>query len=304
MPLERYVADLEAHAAAARTALRTREHPAREEIRRSIEQHLPESWSVIVGDGRITVNRRAIDQTLRAIEKSPETDARWWDLMVLLETMAGEGRAAMAPVAPRDDDASRRLQEILSRRQFRGLSEPGPIQRLFEKITAWIHRMLEPLGGASETPLQILGWILLAGFVVFAMVCVLRVARGRVPRSLGTVAPEKPMPNDWSSWAADAAAAARLGRYRDAVRCAYWAAILKLGVEGILDLRQERTHREYLRALPAGHPLGSDLREMTRSFERIWYGGRPATEEDLAGLLTHLRSTGVTIAWPPPTVAS
>jgi len=300
--VERYVADLDALAGAVRTALRTPEPAAREEILRNLERELPESWSVIAGDERISVHRGAIDGLLRALEESPGTDARWWDLMVLLETMAGEGRAAMAPGGPRGEDASLRLAEILSRREFRGLREAGRFERMLEKIIAWIDGML-PLGGVSETPIRILGWILIAGFVVFGMVWILRAAAGGAPRSLGTVSPERPMARDWSSWAQDAAAAARQGRYRDAVRCAYWAAIQKLGVEGVLDLRQERTHREYLQALPAGHPLGHDLGEMTRSFERIWYGGRTATEEDLARVLAHVRSTGVTIAWPPPTGA-
>ena len=307
LPLDRYVSELEGLAGTVRDVLKTTDVTQRKQILESLTGRIPSTWSVDMGGERILVTRVAIDDVLVEIRKDPAVDARWWEMMVLLETMAREGRAGTIGQSSDHAVAAQRLEEILSQSDFAGVHRANQFESFMKKIVTWIDDLLSVFrkAGVTRAPLQFLGWVILAISFVFAVVWVLRAARGRdALQALGPVTPSEPLARDWSSWASDAAAAARQGQYREAVRCAYWAGIQKLAIEGMWDLQRDRTHREYLRALPAGHPLGPDLTEMTRSFEWIWYGRRPATAEELSRMLAHLRNTGVTIAWPPPTGAS
>jgi hypothetical protein len=77
----------------------------------------------------------------------------------------------------------------------------------------------------------------------------------------------------------EAEAFAQQQRWREAVHHVYWAAISRLESSGLWPADRARTPREYLRLLRADHSLQTDLRGLTRSFERIWYGHRPAGEQ-------------------------
>ena len=101
------------------------------------------------------------------------------------------------------------------------------------------------------------------------------------------------MPGEESRlWAKDALAAAERGDYREAVHCAYWASIVHLEGLGLLKRDRARTPRESLRLLEP-HPKEQEvLADFTRHFELIWYGYRPASQQDWSGARAHLESIG------------
>jgi hypothetical protein len=78
------------------------------------------------------------------------------------------------------------------------------------------------------------------------------------------------------------------------VHCLYWAAIVMLEGRRLWRANRARTPREYLPLLEAGSVRQRALGGLTRIFERIWYGLRPASRQDFEraqALLEELKTT-------------
>ncbi|MBV8199974.1 MAG: DUF4129 domain-containing protein [Acidobacteria bacterium] len=99
----------------------------------------------------------------------------------------------------------------------------------------------------------------------------------------------------WETYARELAAA---GRFREAVRAWYHAVLVTLYQGGILQFRKGRTNWEYVSTVPPSNSWRPALVEMTRRFEREWYGRDRSSPEALAAsqdlarhLLDALRSS-------------
>ena len=116
------------------------------------------------------------------------------------------------------------------------------------------------------------------------------ITRAASPLGLGSGAAARPRARDL---ALRALAAARLGQTREAVRCAYGAALVRLEEQGVWRIDDARTPREYLPLLPGDRqsPLRSML-DLTRRFEQIWYGNRAAVADDARRVTDHLEALG------------
>jgi len=84
--------------------------------------------------------------------------------------------------------------------------------------------------------------------------------------------------NEWERYAEQLAAA---GRLREAIRAWYHAVLVTLFSAAILHFRKGRTNWEYLSSLSASLPWRPELIELTRRFEREWYGHAESSEEAL-----------------------
>jgi hypothetical protein len=94
-------------------------------------------------------------------------------------------------------------------------------------------------------------------------------------------------------WAARAQAEAGRGDWREAVHCLYWSAIVLLEGQRMWRQNRARTPREYVALLEPGSTKQQALGGLTRVFERIWYGLRPAAETDFrqaSAMLDQLRA--------------
>jgi hypothetical protein len=91
------------------------------------------------------------------------------------------------------------------------------------------------------------------------------------------------------AWARQAAAARDL---KEAARCAYRALVSRFDGDGTWRADAARTPREYIRMLPRDHRRRPIVEDVARRFEEIWFGGRPATEDDRGALLRRLRELG------------
>src|SRR4030095_10412572 len=78
----------------------------------------------------------------------------------------------------------------------------------------------------------------------------------------------------------EAEALARRGELRAAIRRAYIALLVELGDRKIISLAQYKTNRDYLRAMREVEPLYRNVKQLTDSFERHWYGLAQANEND------------------------
>jgi hypothetical protein len=84
----------------------------------------------------------------------------------------------------------------------------------------------------------------------------------------------------WQLWLEDARRAAAAGLWREAIHFLYWASISRLESKRLWPADRARTPREYLALVEPDDPRQPSLATLTRSFERVWYGGRPAAESD------------------------
>jgi hypothetical protein len=84
--------------------------------------------------------------------------------------------------------------------------------------------------------------------------------------------------NEWERYARELAAA---GRHREAIRAWYHSVLVALYRTGALHHRKGRTNWEYVSAVPPGTPWRSGFSEMTRQFEREWYGRDQSDAEAL-----------------------
>lgn len=188
-----------------------------------------------------------------------------------------------------------RLNEILSRREFRAVHGETWIERLRDKVLAAIERLLEKLfGHATHLPEsgRLLTWIFIGAiFVLLAIVAIgwLQRRSNELHLDLAGAAPPQ---RKWREWLAEALAAAKRGDYRNAIRCAYWAAVFRQEEAARSEPDRALTPREYLKKLAPDDLRRPALAELTRTFERTWYGYQPASEPEFAQAREQLEKLG------------
>ncbi|HVG10645.1 MAG TPA: DUF4129 domain-containing protein [Thermoanaerobaculia bacterium] len=167
------------------------------------------------------------------------------------------------------------------------------ISGFFEKIWDWLLDLL--LSGRSSGESGI-GLNLVAVTVLVVVLALVlgwvgwRVLRSRRHGAAPAVAGPAPLPpsadddplsreaNEWERYARELAAA---GRAREAIRAWYHAVLVAFYRAGTLHYRKGRTNWEYVSAVPPGTAWRSRFVEITRHFEREWYGRDRSTPEAL-----------------------
>jgi uncharacterized protein DUF4129 len=286
LDISAYKAELDRCASALR-------HPgAIPELRKS----LPRAWTVQAGGSRFEISTQSLAADLRRIEQNPEkASSAARDLQLRLSAMrkaAEEFENSARAASP--SNARPHLDEILNRREFAGAIGPSEFQILMARIERWIFERLYWLlsrlhlqgkaGNFLAWTVVVLAFLALAYWVIRNFSRILRAT---------TIPVAGPAPSDDSRfWVKDALAAAEHGDYREAVHCAYWAAIVKLEGLGMLKRDHARTPRESLLLLEPFPKEQKLLGDFTRHFELIWYGYRPASLEDWSGARAHLEKMG------------
>ncbi len=194
--------------------------------------------------------------------------------------------AALASPPPLYTAQRATMRQVLAGPDFRNLEQPTVSDALLEKLGAWLNRLF-----ASAAKLQSrspwIGRLIVLGFIL--LVCVAlgwgllqleRRWRTRLAPEHIAPAPGAPSSRDWQHWLDDARRAAAQGQWREAIHFLYWAAIARLEAKRLWPADRARTPREYLALVAANDPRKPGLAQLTRSFERIWYGGQPASEPD------------------------
>ncbi len=182
------------------------------------------------------------------------------------------------PPAAAQDAASARqaAREILAEDRFRARDVPRPfrgvLRRLGEVVDdgwTWLTRRL-PGGEASA-------WTLLGALVLaLAALGAARLARRQSARQAGGRQHAAPPAERAAELRRRALAAERAGDLDRALRLHFRAGLLDLDAAGIVRVRSGTRNGEIVRA--SGSPT---LREVAERVERVTYGGRPATPEDV-----------------------
>lgn len=259
---------------------------------------LPETDSVQLGDKTIAVNNAWLHRELDTYEKT-QTD-RGATLTRILERLRAlehrvaefdrEGRTAVDKA-----ENSKRLAEILLRPEYlRNVQSESALARLWNQLMKWLQQFIpkpKPLTPGSA------GWISQIAQVVVVLLALAVIAyvvktfaprvfkggrRKRKVKEGPRIVLGETLANDESAGdiLASAEALARRGELRAAIRKAYIALLVELSERKILSLAQHKTNRDYLRAMREVEPLHTNVKQLTDSFERHWYGFALATDAD------------------------
>ncbi|MDR3749968.1 MAG: DUF4129 domain-containing protein [Terracidiphilus sp.] len=194
--------------------------------------------------------------------------------------------SAAAATSPAHDRERAALHQVLASREFRNLEETTAKDTVLEKLGTWLNQVFE--GAAKLTAHAAwVGRAIVWGFIlvvcvglVWLLIQLERKGRIRLAPESGGPAPGAASARDWQLWLEDARKAAAAGQWREAIHFAYWAAISRLEARRLWPADRARTPREYLALVAAADPRRAGLAALTGSFERFWYGGRAADEND------------------------
>jgi hypothetical protein len=274
-----------------------------------LRNSLPSSWTVEADGTEFEVSTEPIESALLELQLRPANTVKMArDVEFRLAEMRqaaiemGSGPAAAAPVSV----AQSELHEIFQRREFRGIKGPSEWQLLENRfanwLTNWIGRLLSRLH-ISATTGNVLAWIVIGLAFAASSYWIFRtLSRRTVKDELPTSGAVEP--SDSREWASEALAAAERGDYREAVHCAYWAAVARLEDLKLLRRDRSRTPRESLRLLDSHPDEQSSLRNLTGHFELIWYGYRAALPTDWSEAKILLEKFGCLAASTAPTANS
>jgi uncharacterized protein DUF4129 len=261
----------------------------------AVQKSLPSTWRVKTKQESYEVSTKEISDALREIGRDPEKNkkvaAELESRLNTLQQAADELGSSETKSAKR---AEEKLQHILGRSEFQEAAGPSAMDRLRAQINRWIFehllRLLSRLHISRRTG-NYFSW----GVIVLAIVAVFYVLYRWLSQSTGEVkfkAETEPMTSDVRHWLQEALKAAERGDYREAIHCGYWASVARLEEMRVLPRDRARTPRESLRLLEHNPREQGVLQTVTRSFEPIWYGYRPASHEEWAATKEQLEKMG------------
>jgi hypothetical protein len=207
---------------------------------------------------------------------------------------------AGSPLAPNPDYSSERatMNSILAQRAYQRVTQVSALARFREWLGNLLDKLLSGLirfGSHSPWIAWLLRILLLVVICTALVWFLLRIERRSRIRLVPDVepAPGAPSAREWQLWLRDAQAMAAKGLWREAIHFVYWASIARLESKRLWPADRARTPREYLALLAATDPRKPNLGELTRSFERTWYGGRAALASDFNAALEQAAALGV-----------
>lgn len=259
---------------------------------------LPPTWETETAGHRYSISTGPLRSILASGRQTRTEEAKLW-----LDQLAGQLEGYIAE-PPRSDANNRaKLNAILSRPEFAGAGPPNALERLRDRVRAWILNLLDRLfsfTASHPSTSQILFWVALVGAVSFLVLWMVRLW-SRDIQSL-----KLPTPNQvsgeartWEEWLRAARMAAEQGDSQQAIHCAYWAGVIRLQGVGALPADRTLTPREYLRNFArdasensAGSNFRQPLAALTQALERFWYARRSASNEDFRESLRQLAALG------------
>ena len=204
---------------------------------------------------------------------------------LVAEQAEATGAAGVANQQSEVDSAAARMKvdAILRQSEFSRVPEQNYPEQKLALVRLWLDRLL--MGAAILVPHSAwfslaLEWGTLALAAAGLIAWTLRVSRQQRVAIAAPRSAEANWTKESDDWAERARAAAGLGEWREAVHCLYWAAIVMLEGQRMWRANRARTPREYVRLLEPGSARRTALGGLTGVFERIWYGARPAAEQD------------------------
>lgn len=263
----------------------------------AVRNDLPQNQTVEAHATSVNVDNAWLHRELDNYEKSAPAERADVLARIIERLQALEQRVAeieKAGVTNRDRAAAgKKLAEILQRPEYANTKPESALSRIWKDFWKWVQSLMpkpkiEPGRGnllglfaqifAIVLALGVLGYVL---FLFAPRVFHRRPSKKKVKVGPRIVLGERLEPDQSAlDLLAEAEALALRGELRAAIRKAYIALLVELGERKIISLEQHKTNRDYLGALRSLEPLHTDVKQLTDSFERHWYGFALATDAD------------------------
>jgi hypothetical protein len=261
---------------------------------RRSHQPSPQRWRVKLDGQLIDVDARWLSAALAEASRGRN---RWQTSRNALRGRLARLReeAATARDVQLRVDARNTLTNILQREEFQQSAASRWREQFQQRLGEWLEDLWSRLGGGSgagRTVAIVLAWMAALGALVGLVFVMARSLADRPRHAALNLAGRSPLRPRARELALRALQAARNGNGREAVRLAYRSALTRFEEQGAWRVDDARTPREYLPLLRASDARQPLLLDLTRRFERIWYGNRPVEPDDASRLTAHLEELG------------
>ena len=261
---------------------------------------LPPTQSVEWNGASFSVDNSWLHQELDKYGAVPLADRgdvlrRMTERLKAIEERISEVEKPESASARNKTEESRKLAEILQRPEYaRKIKQESAFSRLMEQFLKWIQSLIPKPKPISPGNAGLVSQIAQVFVIVLALAVLAFVLKLFLPRLLHSrkskkkakprariVLGEKLEPDQSAiDLLSEAEVLARRGELRAAIRKAYIALLVELGERKIISLAQHKTNRDYLRAVREVESLYGNVKQLTDSFERHWYGLAQANETD------------------------
>lgn len=216
---------------------------------------------------------------------------------------AGTLAAAAGHQGPSEGQAARVravVQEVLAQPEFRAAREDNSrwrqwLAQQFQAVSNWLHDAFQRLPGWLAWLIVI--WLLLTLVAILAHLVYVIAQQfsggGGGRRKSSAQADLRTYGSGTLASDACLATARRYlaaGDWAAAVRHFYVAALLWLDQRGCVSFHESKTNYDYIRELAAPVGAREPLRDLTRTFDGVVYGGRVPTERTCHDMLTALEA--------------
>ena len=266
---------------------------------------LPVKWELTTAGRSYSLSAEPLRTLLRDAEKEkkPEimaakaTAAADWAL-----ELADQVNAYARAQTHSTPSARPALERILSQRDFASVSGPTRWDLLRQRIVRWIFNLLERFFrqvGRYPIGARILFWLIVIAVVVWLALTLIRYWTKRAVLEELHSPDAVAFARTWQEWIRAAREAAQSGDFREAVHSTYWAGICYLEESGVVRKDRTRTPREYMKMVSnatqlagSGRTTRESLSALTTVLEQVWYGRRPASNQDFASAMRNVEGLG------------
>lgn len=275
-----------------------------DEASKELKKLIPKSETIVTPYGEMNAENEWIYTELDAIAAAEQASTRS-DRFSNISRRLNAIRSAIAELktAPQSsatkDQTKQKLDEILKREEFQKIQEKekSAFAKTWDRFIKWLESMMPEVGFApSSAPmistgiaqfLQILIYLILGSLAAFALYRIAKyfgfdrerqkkeIAEDRV--ILGEKIARDQTPRGLFG---EAEALAADGDLRGAIRKGYIAYLFHLGEKRIIRLAGNKTNRDYLRDANSDASLTEDMRGLTVSYEKNWYGNAVSQPDD------------------------
>jgi hypothetical protein len=266
----------------------------------SVRQLLPANETIESHAEPFTVDNVWLQQELDKYQSAPSAERvelrqRMIERLQAIAERVKESEESGTTANQDKAQQSNKLAEILQRPEYaRKVKQESAIGRLLRQFLKWLESLFPKPKPIAPGTAGIFSKIAQVFVIALAVAVLILVARLFLPRLLNNrrtkrkvkegariILGERLEPDQSATdLLSEAEALARVGDLRAAIRKAYIALLLELGERKIITLEPHKTNHDYLRAVRRIERLYPNVKQLTDSFERHWYGLARATETD------------------------
>jgi len=271
----------------------------------AIGKSLPSHWKVTAGEQHFSFSAEPLSDLLREAERA--RDAKSIDAKATVAADWAFDLARQVDAYGRGQNevyasAQGTLEQILRRREFGGVKGPSALDLLKQRVVGWILELLSGIFhqiGRYPMGATIFFWLLIVAVVLWLGLILFRFWTRRAGLEELQAPDSVAFVRTWQEWIQAAREAAKRGDYREAVHSSYWAGISYLEDSEVVRKDRTRTPREYMRLVSnstqlvaTGRKTREALSALTVVLEQVWYGRRPASNQDFANALQSVEALG------------